>query len=288
MHCEVARSSFYYKPTLGQKGRSPYAKFYNHEGIEIESDQVLQAILKLFENKFVDYGYFKVYVYLRDDLSYVVSKHSVYNLMKKNDLLQIKYLQSSKKEHKNWVKDLIPQTKEPFDYFEFDIKFIWVAGKKKNVQVLTVLDVFSRWNLGQYIAFSIKKEHVITLFNKIFSIYSFPKVIRVRSDNGSQFISDEVQKYFINKGIFQEFTKPATPEQDAHIESYHSIMESAVCQRFEFEDLKDVKNTLNEFREFYNFKRIHGGIENKSPYKYLLLKGIDMKNNSPVNSELSS
>jgi hypothetical protein len=47
------------------------------------------------------------------------------------------------------VQDLIPQTQIPFDYFEFDIKYVWVAGKRKSMQVLTVLDVNSRWNLGQ-------------------------------------------------------------------------------------------------------------------------------------------
>ena len=41
------------------------------------------------------------------------------------------------------VKDLIPQTQIPFDYWEFDIKYVWVAGKRKSMQVLTVLDVNS-------------------------------------------------------------------------------------------------------------------------------------------------
>ena len=56
----------------------------------------------------------------------------------------------------------------------------------------------------------------------------------------------------------------------------------AVCQRFEFYDLKDVKNTMNQFREFYNFERIHGGIGFQSPAEFLFQKGIDMKN-SPIN-----
>ena len=54
-------------------------------------------------------------------------------------------------------------------------------------------------------------------------------------------------------------------------------MESAVCQRFEFKDLKEGRKTLDEFREFYNFERIHGGIGYTTPYKYLLQKGIDVK-----------
>lgn len=275
-HCNLARSSFYYKPKSGKQGRKPYAIMADENGVQIGSEIVLISMLKLFENPFVDYGYYKVYIYLRDELSYKVSKHLVYKLMKINNLLQDRYLQSSKKGKRTWAKDIIPQTEIPFNYFEFDIKFVWLAGKKKNMQVLTVLDINSRWNVGQFMAFSIKKEHVKRLFDEIFKTYSLPKNITVRSDNGSQFIATEVQNYFLKKNVDQEFIKPATPVMDAHIESYHSIMESAVCQRVEMKDLAHGKKTLAEFRQFYNFERIHGGIGYKSPYKYLLQKGIDM------------
>ncbi|WP_229236342.1 integrase core domain-containing protein [Emticicia sp. TH156] len=80
------------------------------------------------------------------------------------------------------------------------------------------------------------------------------------------------------KGVVQEFTLPATPQQNAHIESYHSILKSAVCQRIEFENLENAKDFMNRFREFYNFKRIHVGLGFKSPYKYLLHRNVDMKN----------
>lgn len=69
------------------------------------------------------------------------------------------------------VITLIPQTQKPFDYFEFDIKYLWVAEKRQSMQVLTVLDVNSRWNLGQYCAFDIKKEDVISLFDSLFESY---------------------------------------------------------------------------------------------------------------------
>ena len=146
------------------------------------------------------------------------------------------------------------------------------------MQVLTVIDVNSRWNLGQYCAFTIRKEDVISLFDSLFENYDLPTGICVRSDNGSQFVANEVQHYFRDKQVKQEFTKPATPQQDAHIEAYHSIMENPVCQRLEFDDLKQARETLEEFRNFYNFERIHGGINFQSPYKYLLKHNIDMKN----------
>jgi hypothetical protein len=42
-----------------------------------------------------------------------------------------------------------------------------------------------------------------------------PDKFIVRNDNGSQFEADIVQKYLKEKGVTQEFTKPATPQQNA-------------------------------------------------------------------------
>ena len=197
--------------------------------------------------------------------------------MKENNLLKFQR-NKGKLRNRNWVKELVPTVEKPFHFFEFDIKFVYVQGSRTNVMMLTVLDVYSRWNMGQYSAYNIGKEDVIQLFEQIISHYKLPANFIVRNDNGSQFVASIVQEYFVEKGVSQEFTKPATPEQNAHIENYHSIMESAVCQRFEFENLKDLKATMNRFRKFYNFERIHGGLDYLSPLKYLKKIGVNCDN----------
>ena len=123
---------------------------------------------------------------------------------------------------------------------------------------------------------------MVALFDTIFESYRLPERFYVRSDNGSQFVAETVQQYFRDKKVTQEFTKPATPQQNAHIESYraalrHSIMERAVCKRHEFDSLEQAKQAMDRFREFYNFRRIHSGVGYTSPYKFLLKRGIDMK-----------
>ena len=90
----------------------------------------------------------------------------------------------------------------------------------------------------------------------------------------------EVQNYLISKGVTQEFTKPSTPQQNAHIESYHSILERAVCQRIEFSDEKDTRYYMDSFKDFYNFERIHSAVEYTSPYKYLLRNKADFNNSA--------
>lgn len=97
----------------------------------------------------------------------------------------------------------------------FDIKYIYIQGKRKNAQVLTVLDVFRRWNMGHLIKWNMKQNDVIRLFDQIFKKYDLPTKFFVRNDNGSQFIADTVQIYFKGEKVTQEFTKPATPEQNA-------------------------------------------------------------------------
>jgi putative transposase len=79
-------------------------------------------------------------------------------------------------------------------------------------------------------------------------------------------IANLVQKYFKDKNVTQEFTIPATPEQNTHIESYHSIMERTIWKKHQFDDLEEARNTLERFKKFYNFERIHSGTNYKSPY----------------------
>jgi hypothetical protein len=277
-HLDLSRSSYYYKPTGTKAGKRPETRVFSKCGKSIDIQELVKEIKLLLENEFVDYGYFKTYKYLNNELDYCIGSSRVYSLMKEHKLLKFQR-DKKKRTNKNWVKELVPVVNTEFEFLEFDIKYVYIQGKKTNAQVLTVLDVFSRWNMGQYIGFSITSEHVIALFEEIFKTFDLPAKFIVRNDNGSQFEALVVQNYLKSKGITQEFTKPATPQQNAHIESYHSIMESAVCQRFEFMDLSDFKETMNRWKKFYNFERIHGGLAYKSPAKVLKEKGVIVNEN---------
>jgi transposase InsO family protein len=272
-HVGLSRSTYYYVSTGTKAGKRPMQFVYNQEHESHDLEFVVGKIKDLLSEEFVDYGYYKTYRYLNEELGLKIGSYRTYNLMKKNNLLKFQR-DTKKRTNRNWVKDLVPIVETEFSFLEFDIKYVYIQGIKANAQVLTVLDVFSRWNLGQYIATSIKSEDVITLFENVFQNYPMPKQFVVRNDNGSQFEALIVQDYLKQKGVVQEFTKPATPEQNAHIESYHSIMESAVCQRFEFENVSDFRETMTRWKNFYNFKRIHGGLGYKSPKKFLESTGV--------------
>lgn len=274
--CRISRSSFYYKARNGKAGRPRPGLTRTLLGLWVSDWKVIEDIVELLAGEFVDYGYYKTTVHLRDEKGYVINPKKVYRLMKESNLL-LPNRQSFATVKRQWVKELVPDPQTEFTYFEFDIKYIYVQGKRANAQVLTVLDVFSRWNMGQIVKWNIRQGDVVALFDGIFEQYELPERFCVRNDNGSQFVAETVQKYFQVRKVIQEFTKPATPEQNAHIESYHSVMERAVCKRHEFDSLTQAAQTLDRFREFYNFRRIHSGVGYKSPYRFLLGRGVDMK-----------
>jgi len=261
---ELPRSTFYYRPTSGRAGRRPTEVTYDRVGTGYCTEQLLTAIKGLINTEFVDYGYVKVTRWLQDQ-GLVINKKKVLRIMRSSRLTLAR--PSRKSSAKTWVKQLVPTTEQPFDCLEFDIKFIRIDGTGMNAMLLTVIDVHSRYVLAHLLKPSIRETDVVKLFDEIFSRYPMPKSITVRSDNGSQFESNLVRKYFVKADVVHEFTRPATPEQNAHTEGYHSVIQRAVCREYSFEDLEQARQVFVQFRMFYNNNRIHSGIAYKNATK---------------------
>lgn len=272
----VSSSSFYFEKSSKEptnRGVKPSEFTLTTTGQRVPNEQVVTDIKAVLTEEFVDYGYLKMTYYLKDTLGYMINHKKVYRLMQVNRLLYRP--KRIKVGTKQWVSQLVPEPTTAFSYWEFDIKYMYIHGTGKMVPLLTVIDVYSRWVLGHLFQESIKKEDVKQFFRQLIETYVLPQKVFVRCDNGSQFESTLLRDYFISEGITQEFTKPATPEQNAHIESYHSILEKVICRRYEFESKMDCAETLKRWQVFYNYKRIHSGINYKSPNKYLLHQGIE-------------
>lgn len=273
---KVASSTFYYTPRSGKRGKSKSEFTRLQDGSSISNEYILIYIEYILSREFVDYGYRKVTHWLRQNKGCCINEKKVYRLMRENGLLNKRYQKAYTA--RQWVTELVPKPDISFEYLEFDIKYIWIDRKQKHALLLSVIDVKSRWVLGYKLKWKIKKEDVIKLFDQLFEKYPLPNKMFVRNDNGSQFVATAVQKYFKDKQVVQEFCKPATPEQNAHIEAYHSIIQKVICSKYFFDDLFDAQQTFKRFVDFYNFDRIHSGVNYLSPYNYLKKEGISLNN----------
>lgn len=271
----LSKSIYYYQPSGGTKGIRPSTHTRTSTGELISNEQVVTDIESLLQQEFVDYGYIKVTHWLRKNKNYAINFKKVYRLMKENRLL-CQVIQRNRA-GKQWVKYRVVKPDQPFELLEFDIKYIYIHQAARNALLFTVIDVKSRLVMGWKLAWNMRKADVIEVLSQIFSTYRVPLKVTVRNDNGSQFEANMVREYLGDAGVIQEFTQPATPQQNGHIESYHSIVERTICKRFEMLGLQFATNVFERFIEFYNNKRIHSGIGYQSPMGFLSSLGIQVK-----------
>lgn len=265
--CALSKSSFYYLPHGSKAGRKPSRHTHTQEGILYSNAHVLGRIEWLLSQEFVDYGYNKVTQWLSQNEGLVINAKKVYRLMKEARLLSTRIRRN--KRGKRIAQQLLPNPALPFECMQTDIKYIYIHGQYRNALLITLLDVFSRGVLGYRLEWSITKHQVIDLMQEVLHHYAMPEKVSLRTDNGSQFEAGLWREYLQQMQIDHEFTRVATPQENCYIESFHSIVESAVCARYEFEHLDHAKDTFHRFINFYNQERLHGSLSFLSPNQFL-------------------
>lgn len=98
----------------------------------------------------------------------------------------------------------------------------------------------------------------------------------MRSGPPQRFEAKMVRECLSEMEIQQEFSHVATPQDNGHIESYHYIVKKAVCNVYEFLDLREAIKIILRFVHFYNEERLHSGIGYLSPNKYFFKLGLNM------------
>jgi transposase InsO family protein len=258
---DLAPGNYYYKPSGGKKGFKPTVTTGKKDGSCVSNDAVIEEIKSILSGEFVCYGYQKVTVQLKN-LDYIINHKKVYRLMDENNLLLGKVIKTNGR--RQWVKHRKIKACRPMEYLCLDIKYLWVSGEQRWYYLLTILDVYSRKVLQWVLQKSVRKIDVINLFRLIDLQYGI-KGVNIRNDNGSQFIANDVKQFLRMAEANQEFTHIATPEENAYIEAYHSIVQKEIVERFEFASYYEARMTMQAYVDFYNNRRLHSGVEYKTP-----------------------
>ena len=99
--------------------------------------------------------------------------------------------------------------------------------------------------------------------------------IEIRNDNDKRFSAKLVQKFLKENHITQVFTHPYTPQENGHVESFHSIL-SQHLQRFNFWSINELEHDLILFQDTYNNQRLHGSIAHLSPNDFEILWDLNL------------
>ena len=212
-------------------------------------------------------GYHKLSHYLRRDADYIVNPKKVYRLCKENKLLLPKRKKTKKKKSKICINRIIT---EPNQMWELDLKYGHIHGENRFFFILAIIDVYMRLIVNYYIGLSCTgKDLVFTVNNAIKKYEILDKALLViRSDNGAQMTSnvfiDKISDYG-EKQVVHELIPPATPNKNAHIEAFNSILEIEFFQPRYFMTYGQAYQETVDFISFYNTVRIHGSLNFRTP-----------------------
>jgi transposase InsO family protein len=239
------------------------------DGTFVSNEVVVKDIKDLFaEEEFACYGYTPVTHLLKP--TYIINRKKVYRLMKKEKLLLKRISRSSL--DKTYVQFRKIKGATLFSNLQMDIKYVYIQSEKRNVYLLSIIDVYSRVIIGHRLSPTMKAIQVVGLLNYVFRAFNIDPAridVLIRTDNGCQFVAEVVRKYLISIDAKHEFTHIATPEENAYIESFHSIIERELFRRFEFESLNHAKEKVDEYMEWYNMRRLHASLGYKTPMSVL-------------------
>jgi putative transposase len=115
---------------------------------------------------------------------------------------------------------------------------------------LTIADNFSRECLAIEVGQHIKGEDVVRVVERIKAVRGKPGYIRV--DNGTEFISKELDKWAYENKVILDFSRPGKPIDNAYIESFNSSFRDKCLNINWFLSLEDAREKIEEWSRDYN------------------------------------
>ena len=142
----------------------------------------------------------------------------------------------------------------------------FVADRTDNggkLRILSVIEEWSRECLSLKVGRSLKGEDVKEELGLLVEQYGVPG--HLRSDNGSEFISNVLKEWLAEQGIKTLYIDPGSPWQNGHVESFNGSLRDECLNRELILSVAEARVLSADYRRHYNHERPHGGIGYLTP-----------------------
>ncbi len=175
------------------------------------------------------------------------------------------------------TSDKVPKPSGTNQLWQTDLTYIH-CGIDGWAYLFNVLDVFSREWIAYVFDLLARKENAIQAVVK--ALERHPEAagqVTLCSDNGSQYISGAFRESMKVLKINHRFIAFNTPEQDAHIESFHGRFKREYVWPYDFKSFQEADSQIAEAFVDYNERRPHSALGYLSPYEFLSRIGVMVK-----------
>lgn len=252
------------RASCGRKGRPVPGYSHTYADQEVCDEQIKEWLLELLEGEEHVYGYKNLALCLRRKRGLILNKKKAYRLCKELSILQKQRKKTSKHPRRVPRNHTVTGINQ---LWQMDIKYGYAYGCQRFFFVLSIIDVFDRVIVRQYRGPECEAKHVVqtmclALQERLGPGEALPTI---RTDNGPQFISKLFGDTCESMDIIHERIPPRTPNMNAYIESFHSILERDLFSLMEFITLEEAYEALDCYMDFYNNRKMHGSLKSMPP-----------------------
>jgi putative transposase len=151
----------------------------------------------------------------------------------------------------------------------------------RKFRALTVVDNLSRECLAIYVGQSLKGKDVVHVLN---SIKMTKNIIprKVQTDNGSEFISKEMDRWAYENKVTMHYSRPGKPTDNPLVESFNGSFRDECLNAHWFLSLEDAKEKIEGWRKEYNEFRTHSSLNDITPKEFIEQYKANVQSNNPL------
>lgn len=227
-----------------------------------KDDTALMAALEELVSKHPTIGFWKCYYRLRRKGNACNHKrlYRVYKLLKLNIRRKIKRRLPQRVKQPLVVPEALNQSWS-MDFMSDSL----VDGRR--FRLFNIIDDYNRESLWIEVDTSLPSLRVIRVLERLVEVRGMP--LRIRVDNGPEFVSDRLQLWCEERNIQLQFIQPGRPVQNAFIERNNGSLRRELLDAYHFFTLQEVRLMTEEWQQDYNGSRPHQALGFVPPLEYI-------------------
>jgi transposase InsO family protein len=133
----------------------------------------------------------------------------------------------------------------------------------RQLKLLVVIDEFTRECLAIEAGRTFTARDVMLTLQYLFAVRGAPE--HLRSDNGPEFVAKEIQRWLDRASVGTRYVRKASPWENGYVESFNGKLRDELLNRELFLSLPEARYVLDEWRQEYNHRRPHSGLNWRTP-----------------------
>lgn len=238
----------------GIDGLLPQKRKVGTGGLNRTSPLIEQLVIQLAQKNW-ESGVLELSDILQLEHNITLNASTIWRILKRTD---IRYTSSYPNTRMKWKKKLYAHD---VPGMELQMDTTYPFGYKQGKVVYTIIDDASRWVFA-YSYETANAVNTLDFIEKVLKRAPFT-ILKIRSDNGKEFISRIVKSLLKEKGIEYRQNTPYCPEENGKIERFHSTFKRK-CFRFggiyPHTTIDEMQYKITLFLTYYNTKRRHRGL----------------------------